>query len=853
MKKKKKPASRTDAPAPRNREGQHQAMGIEQALDIAIRHHQAGSLETAESIYRQVIAFQPDNSRALHLLGVVALQRQDFQAALELFDRALAGKPDFAEAHSNRGNTLMELGREDEAEASYRKAIAINGTFAMAHYNLGNILLAGKRFDESTAHFNRALSANPRLTEARINLGLAFKEMGKLKEAECSYRKALELRPELAVCHYNLGNILLETGRPDEAVTSYERALTLEPGYTGARLNLGATLRDLGRLEEAAACYELAIADSLADAQVYVNYGAVLRDLGKPAEAESCYRKALDIEPDAPLAHFNMGNALRDQERMDEAVSSYRRAVSLEPESPGFLTNLGNALRDNGNSADSVPVYQQALELDPRNFEALVNLGNAFKELGKMDQAISSYNKALLIRPDMAEVHYNLGTAFQDQCLLADAVACYRRVLELKPDHAVAHSNLLMNIQYDSAITPVDLLRESRAWEKAQLGGTRVMPPPTNDPDPERPLRIGYVSGDLRRHPVGYFLDGVLACHDPGQFRIHCYANQSFGDDLTGRLRANSAGWQAIFGRSDDEVADLIRADGIDILVDLAGHTARNRLLVFGRRPAPVQATWAGYVGTTGLSAMDYLISDERETPAGTDHWYAEKIVRLPDCYVCYAPPDYAPPVAPLPACKNGFITFGCFNNLAKINPGVISLWTELLLSMPHARLLMVTKSLGNPDISRRYRAAFDDGGVGDRVEFSGMVPHPGLLERYGDVDVALDPFPYSGGLTTLESLWMGVPVITLGGERFASRHSLSHLAAAGLPELVAGDRAEYAAKAVSLAGDLPRLEALRSSLRDRMAASPLCDAPRFTRNLEQAYRSMWRRWCLEGSRPSER
>ncbi len=852
MKKQKRTDSRTGEPASRGREGQHQAMGIEQALDIALRHHQAGSLETAESIYRQVIAFQPHNSRALHLLGVVALQRQNYQAALDFFDRAIAAKPDFAEALSNRGNALRELGRIGEAEASYRKSIAANSTFAMAHYNLGNMLLAGKRFEESAAHFTRALSANPRLTEARVNLGLAFKEMGKLKEAECSYRKALELGPELAVCHYNLGNILLETGRPDGAVASYERALNLDPGHSGARLNLGAALRDLERLEEAAACYELAIAGSPADAQVYVNYGAVLRDLGKPSEAESCYRKALELDPEAPLAHFNMGNALRDQGRLDEAVSSYRRAVSLEPESPGFLINLGNALRDSGSPGDSVPVFHRALELDPQNFEALVNLGNAFKELGDREQAIACYNRAVVIRPDMAEVHYNLGTVFQDQCLLADAMACYRRVLELKPDHAVAHSNLLMNIQYDVKITPEDLLRESRAWEKAQLAGIGIMPPPRNNPDPERPLRIGYVSGDLRRHPVGYFLDGVLTCHDRKHFRIHCYANQSFGDDLTERLRANSAEWRGIFGKTDDEVADLIRADGIDILVDLAGHTARNRLLVFGRRPAPVQATWAGYVGTTGLSAIDYLISDERETPAGTDHWYAEKIVRLPDCYVCYTPPDHAPPVAPLPAAGNGFVTFGCFNNLAKINPEVIGLWTELLRALPDARLLMVTKALGDPIISRRYRDAFDSGNVGGRIEFCGMVPHRELLERYGDVDVALDPFPYSGGLTTLESLWMGVPVVTLGGERFASRHSMSHLAAAGLSELVARDRAEYLAKAVSLAGDLDRLEKLRLSMRGRLAASPLCDSPRFTRNLEQAYRDMWRNWCLEGSRPVE-
>lgn len=850
MKKRKQANHHADAPVAQSTGSQRRALGIEQALDIALRHHQTGNLEAAESIYRQVISFQPGNVQALHLLGVVALQRQDYPAALDFFDRAIAGKPDFAEAYTNRGNALRELGRLDKAEASYRKAIAINGAFAMAHYNLGNILLAGKRFDESAAHFRKALAANPRFTEARINLGLVCKEAGNLKEAETCYRTALEQRPDMAVCHYNLGNVLLEAGRADEAAASYERALDREPGYMEARLNLGAALRDLGRLEEAASCYERALDQSSATAPACISYGAVLRDLGKPAEAESWHRRALDLDPEAPLAHFNMGNALRDQGRIDEAVSSYRRAASLEPGTPGFLMNLGNALRDNGKAAESVAVYRQALEREPDNTEVLINLGNAWKELGDSEEAIRTYTRALTVRPDMAEAHYNLGTVFQDQCRITDAMASYRRALELKPDHMVAHSNLLMNLQYDTSVTPEDLLRESRAWEAAHLTGVRVMPPPADRPEPERPLRVGYVSGDLRRHPVGYFLDGVLASHDRSRFRIHCYANQSFGDDLTDRLRCNSDAWQAVFGMTDDELADLIREDGIDILVDLAGHTARNRLPVFGRKPAPVQVTWAGYVGTTGLSAMGYLISDGRETPAGTDDWYVESVVRLPDCYVCYTPPDYAPPVAPLPARRNGFVTFGCFNNLAKINPSVLSLWTEVLAAIPDARLLMVTKALGDPCMERRYREAFAAGGVGDRVLFSGMVPHRELLERYGDVDVALDPFPYSGGLTTLESLWMGVPVITLGGERFASRHSLSHLCAAGLPELIAEDRAGYVAKAVSLAGDLSRLGNMRGLLRERLAASPLCDAPRFTRNLEHAYRTMWLTWCREGSLP---
>ncbi|MDD2334985.1 MAG: tetratricopeptide repeat protein [Geobacteraceae bacterium] len=844
MKKKNKGRLSAQQATPSGNTGSGQPMSITSALEFALRHHQAGNLQTAESIYQQILQLDPDNPEALHLLGVSAYQQQRYETACTLIGQALARKPDFADAHSNLGNVLRELGRLDAAEKSFRKAINCNPKFTMAHYNLGNVLLSRKRPKEAAESFERAIAGNPRLAEAYINRGIALKELGSLKAAEASYRKALSLKPDLAIVHFNLGNVLLETGCPEKAADCYQRALELAPDYTEARLNLGAVFRDLGRIEESASCYKQALADIPDNTEVLVNYGAVLRDSGKAQEAEACYRRALQLAPEAALAHFNLGNALRDQGRLDEAVASFKQALTLFPDSPAMYNNLGNTLRDLGRLEESLQVYRQALEQDAENVEALVNLGNGLKETGKLEEAISSYEKALRLRPEMPEAHYNLGTVYQDQCRMEEAVACFRTTLKLKPDHAVAHSNLLMNLQYDTIVTPENLLKESRVWERLQLAGTTVMSPPSTTPDPERRLRIGYVSGDLRRHPVGYFLDGVLASHDREKFEVFCYANQSFGDDLTDRLRQNTDQWRVIFGWSDDSVAELIREDAIDILIDLSGHTARNRLMVFGRKPAPVQATWAGYVGTTGLSAMDYLISDPQETPEGSDHWYRESVVRLPDCYVCYSPPEYAPPVAPLPAMRNGFITFGCFNNLAKLNRPVIDLWRRLLQELPDARLLLATKALGDPAIHHRFRQIFAAGGVVDRVDFSGMVPHPELLARYGEVDIALDPFPYSGGLTTLESLWMGVPVITLGGDRFASRHSLSHLTTVGLSEFIVPDQAGYLTKAVDQAHDFSHLESIRTGLRERMRISPLCDAPRFTRNLEEAYRSMWRRWC---------
>lgn len=850
MKERKKNRAGKQGASPASPAGQGQAMSIEQAMGFALRHHQSGNLDVAEAVYRQVLGFQPDHPESLHLLGVIALQRGRHQEAVTLIGRAVKAKPRFADAHSNLGNAFRELGRLDEAEQSYRAAIALNSGFAMAHYNLGNVLMAGKRFDEAAKSFTAATACSPNLLEARINLGTALRELGRLDESERCYRKALAIRPDSAVAHFNLGNTLLGKGDAAGAAECYRQALNRDPGYTGARLNLGGALRDLGRPAEAADCYRKALLDVPDDPSILVSLGAVLRDLGERDEAAGYYRRALEISPDSALAHFNLANLLREMGRNSEALAGYRRAVELDPANSAMYCNLGNALREAEETEEAVDAYLRVLELEPDNADALLNLGNAFKETGRYRDAEECYEKALLARPDMAEAHYNLGTVLQDQCRMQEAVTRYRRAVELKPDHTVAHSNLLMNLQYDPQVTPEEILEESRAWERQQLAGIRLLPPPDNEPDTERTLRIGYVSGDLRRHPVGYFLDGVLACHDRERFEIYCYANQSFGDDLTERLRRNAGNWREIFGLGDEAVAGLIRQDRIDILVDLAGHTARNRLAVFGRKPAPVQATWAGYVGTTGLSAMDYLITDPWETPEGTEGWYLEKPVRLPDCYVCYSPPEYAPAVAPLPALTNGFPTFGCFNNLAKLNPRVTALWTRLLQEVPAARLLLVTKALGDQAVRERCLEDFARGGVAGRVSLCGMLPHAELLARYGEVDIALDPFPYSGGLTTLEGLWMGVPAVTLGGDRFASRHTLSHLTAAGLTEFIVPDEDAYLARAAALAKEPGQLSALRAGLRERMAQSPLCDCRRFTRNLEDTFRIMWREWCKERKLP---
>ena len=367
-----------------------------------------------------------------------------------------------------------------------------------------------------------------------------------------------------------------------------------------------------------------------------------------------------------------------------------------------------------------------------------------------------------------------------------------------------------------------------------------------NSPEPERRLRVGFVSPDLGQHPVGYFVVNLLEHRQAGKIEIICYSDRK-PDDMTERLMTLSDEWTDARGISDEALSQRIRSDRIDILIDLAGHTGGNRLLVFARKPAPILVTWAGYVGSTGLSAMDYLIADYWHVQEGNEHHYSEKIIRLPDGNVSYEPPDYAPEVGPLPFEQNGFITFGSFNNAAKINANVLTAWAEILKAVPDAQLILKYKNMDAEGNCNRILDQFGIHGVeGSRLILEGKSPHSDLLSRYNDIDIALDPFPYSGGLTTCEAIWMGVPVITKPGETFASRTSLSHLTNVDAPELVAEELPDYVAKAVELANDISRLTDLRSRLRGQMAKSALCDGKKFASDFTSAMRHVWEQWCSE-------
>jgi predicted O-linked N-acetylglucosamine transferase (SPINDLY family) len=702
------------------------------------------------------------------------------------------------------------------------------------------------RLAEAEMLYRRVLAAEPAHFRALHYLGVAAAQRGEYGQAEILIRRALALAPNYLEAHNNLGLALQSLGRLDDAVVSFRRALALKPDYVETHFNLGVAQQSQGQFPEAIASYRRAVALKPDYAEAYNNLGNALLSQGFRQEALDSLRQALALKPLKPEAHNNLGLALQACGLLDDAVNSYQRAIELKADYAEAYSNLGNALLAQGHADAAFASYQDAIALKPDTAEFHYNLGEARRLRGLLEEAVASYRQAIALKPDYVDAYNNLGNAYLALRCHEDAAVSYRRALELQPGMSFAHSNLLMSRQYDQAMSPGSLLLEHRAYgERAQRA---PVPAHANARNPAKRLKIGYVSADFRRHPIGYFLSPVLANHDRRNFAIYCYYGDAREDAITASLRSHAEVWRSSVGVTDDELVEIIRADGIDILIDLSGHTSKNRLPVFARKPAPVQATWAGYVGTTGLSRIDYLITDRWESPPGSERYAVEKLLRLPDGYVCYSPPADAPGVGPLPAVRQKAVTFGCFNNLAKINPRVIALWGALLRALPSARLVLKTRALGEATARRQILALFAAEDISpQRIELEGHSPHRQLLMRYNDIDVALDPFPYSGGLTTIEALWMGVPVVTLGGETFASRHSLSHLNAVGLGELVAVDAADYLRVAQELASDLARLGALRAGLRDRLKNSTLLNGERFTRALEAAFRDIWKTWCHSG------
>jgi len=787
-------------------------MTIPQALQLAVQRHQARRLAEAEALYRQILAVQPRHADAIHLLGVIAHQVGRYDQAVDLICQAIALSPNHPVAHSNLGKALGAMGRLDEAIASYRRALALRPDYLDVCNNLGVALAQQGQLGEAVAAYRRAIELQPNSPDAYSNWGAALAAQGRFDEAMAAYRRAIELKPDFPEAHNKLGNALWEQGHFDEAILAYRRAIELKPDFPEAHNNLGAALSERGQL----------------------------------GEAITACRRALELKPDYPKAHNNLGNALREAGRFDESTAAYRRAIELDPHFPESYYNLGIALRSGDQPGEAVAAFRRAIALKPDFAEAHNHLGIALAQQGQFDEAIAAYRRALELKSDDPNAHSNLGNALRERGELVEAIASYRRALQARPEHAWAHSNLIFALHFHPGQNAGTISAEHQLWNRQFSDPLKqFLRPHANSRDPERRLRVGYVSPDFRDHAVGRFVLPLFERHDRERFEVLCYSGVTQADWMTERLRALASNWRSTVGVPDHRLAEMIREDGIDILVDLSLHTAGNRLTLFARQPAPVQVSWLGYPGGAGLGAIACRLTDAHIDPIGSRSrgtaCSTEEAVRLPDCWCCYDPVEEAPEINALPALSAADVTFGSLNNLTKVHDGVLALWARVLEAVKRSRLLMFCP-VGQARES--VWSFFGARGIAaERVELADRLPRREYLRLYQRIDLGLDPFPCNGMTTTCDALWMGVPVLTLPGDMPVSRAGLSLLSTIGLGELAASSEEDYVRLAVEWAGNLPRLAELRATLRARMQASPLMDAPRFARNVEVAYQKMWQRW----------
>ncbi len=640
---------------------------------------------------------------------------------------------------------------------------------------------------------------------------------------------------------------LAAEGQAEQAVQAYREIVRAEPGHSAAHHNLGALLQGKGDLASARAHYEQAIRVAPTFAPTHNNLGNLLRDLGDAAGAHACYQEALRLDPNFTQALSNCGTLLHVNGQMEAALACYDRALQLDPSLSILHFNRAKLYDDTDRIPEAIAGYRESWRLDPKYPAPGMNLAILFNSIEEPDKALECCRKVLELGADCAMLRRTVAGAMRAMGRVDEAIAWYRGSLELEAD-PVQHSNLLYALNFHAGLDPAAVLAEHRAWATAHAESlTSHAAPYTNDRTPDRRLRVGYVSPHFREHAVNFFTEPLLAAHDRQQCEIFCYSDSNVCDDATARLRAAVDEWRDVHQLSDEQIAALVRQDRIDILVDLTGHIGGNRLLVFARKPAPVQVTYIGYQNTTGMSAMDYRLTDDHADPPGrTDAYYTERLVRLPGSFFCYRPDDYALEVSPLPALGLGAVTFGSFNLFAKVTPRVIETWLGILARVPGSRLLVLANRGGYAEQQLHARAQARGIEPG-RVEAFQRLPRMDYLRLMQQVDISLDPFPFNGHTTTCDAVWMGLPVVMLEGQTYASRFGGSVLKNVGLDGLMTKNVEAYADAAVALAADLPSLARLRSELRPRMAASCLLDFSGFARRVESAYRQMWIDWC--GSR----
>lgn len=784
-------------------------------IRLGLRERIAGNLSASaeqltrsvEQVYRNIWHKWCDEDSSVSLQAGLNHHKAGRLAKAEtIYRRILLRQPNNADALHFLGVLVHQTGHLDMAEHLIGQAIKIAGSWSM-FCSLAAVQQALGNLDAAVASYRAALVINPENTDAHIKLAEILKQLDEFDAALNHAQQAVNLQPNTAETHSTLGNILKARGELAAAIACYDSALVLQPGY----------------------------------ASIHLNRGNVLFAQGRYDEALESYRNAISFQPDYADAHNGVGVVMQVQENYEAALVSFEKALESNPDLAHVHSNLGNILEKQGKLDLSIEHCRRALALKPNFAEAYLNLGNALQAQGRLDVAVESYQQALALKPDFVEAYSNLGSALQLQGRLVEAQASYRQALAIDPQFARVYSNLLFALSFSSDCTPAQYLAEARRFDEMVTARARPFSYwPALDRSPA-PLRVGMVSGDLKNHPVGYFIEGLLAHIDPARLVLFAYTTNSSEDELTARIKPFFVAWQSLSGLSDQDAARKIHDDGIHVLIDLAGHTAQNRLPLFAWRPAPLQLSWLGYWASTGMSSIDYFLADPLSILPRQRADFSEAVWYLPDTRLCFTRPTEASEPSELPALRNGYVTFGCFQNLFKINDEVLALWARVLRALPTAKLKLQNKQMNSQSELLSLRQRLEAHGIGkDRVSISGPTGRAAYFSAYNEIDIMLDTFPYSGGTTTCEALWMGVPTLTLSGDTLLARQGMSLLYCARLIDWVANDSEAYVHLALFHANNLSRLAQLRSGLRASVQGSPLLDAARFTWHFEIALYSMW-------------
>lgn len=645
---------------------------------------------------------------------------------------------------------------------------------------------------------------------------------------------------------------LLATGQPDAAVAFCRNVLSRDPRNAPALDLLGMVARLRGNHPEALRLFNAAVAADSKSALLRLHKGLALRACGRTDEAISEFRAAVALDTQNPECLHQLGNALKARGRNAEAMVNLQQASRLAPHDATIWLNLGVAQFESSQLDEALDSFRRAIALEPNTSESHNILGVLLLERGEVTAAIAALHESLRIRPN-GPAHDNLARALRSQGRVEEAISGFRAALTLAPNPET-HSNLLYTLNFSDALPPEQILQEHRAWdERHTRKWQRTSQPCSSDWQPEKRIRVGFVSPDLASHAVSFFVEPLFSALDRTRVDVVCYSDVMKPDAVTERLRSLATVWRETAFISDDQLDTLIRRDKIDVLVDLAGHTGRNRLLVFARKPAPVQVSWLGYPNTTGVSGIGFRITDGIADPVGvTDAWHSETLVRLRNPFLCYKPPQHSPAVGLLPSRESGRITFGSFSNFPKLSERCLDVWAAILARVPRSRLLLKSRGLEDPGVRAALDVRLQQRGVApDRVRVHGrLLPVSEHLALYNEVDIALDPFPYNGTTTTCEALWMGVPTIVLAGRAHVSRVGVSLLTSMGADDWVAASEEEYIDRACMLAGAPDRLAEIRATLRERMLRSSLCDAPGFAVEFETALRKLWRTACTNFPSP---